>query len=510
MKKLVVLLAVLFLFQAPFSYAQSGPCPRKVAVRTSSETDPSFNAAVFLEHFRSIFQSSSVELGEDFENPEYVLAATFEKDREDPPRTYLGIILGFVGGEFGRGASRGTPYFPHITSYDGDLIDSAWTLAPGNSVSNHVRLMAAEFASKGGLEKLMHEFEQIPIKAEAELVKKFFADDTCAENGEEREISVIKLESPYPETSPYLKGIRLVAQVEKGEILNGEPISGNDKYRAYSLQGWSRGPLRYLSVRYRAPSEGDSDKLIVYNSCDILHERIKPLKDTVKKDVILTFDIPVCYAWEGTIEHRWAAKSAKGESLLTTILPGGEYQSTENWRLRVKFKKDRGNEDVQVFSLMSARLELFEEKLDATVMDMSKEDRSIRVEMKDSATARYRTLSPKECALELALNRKRGTYILSGGLHVKGIPSTSQSKMEMIKAPIDQKERDSGRGTVEINQSIELSGSLAPDAQENIRGTKDVMQDLAPDAKKFLKDMGGEQTSVFRWDLVKRKEKISR
>jgi hypothetical protein len=213
------------------------------------------------------------------------------------------------------------------------------------------------------------------------------------------------------------------------------------------------------------------------------------------------------FSFEGTIEYRWAAKSAKGESLMTTILPGGEYEGTENWRLWVKLKKDRGNENVEVFALSSARLELFEEKLDATVMDMRKEDRSIKVDMKDSATARFRTLSPKECGLELAVNLKKNTYVLSGSLNVKGIPRKSQSSMDMVRAPVDHREKDSDSGTTDIRQSIEFAGSLAADAPENVRGTKDLMQDLTPDAKKFLESMGGKQTSVIRWDLVKRKKK---
>ena len=104
--------------------------------------------------------------------------------------------------------------------------------------------------------------------------------------------------------------------------------------------------------------------------------------------------------------------------------------------------------------------ELFEEKLDGKALDLHKEDRSMTVDMKDRGKTQFRTLSPSECSLELAVDFKRGTYSLSGSLNVKNIPSTSQNAMTMVKAPVDHRAKDSGTRSLRIDQSIDVRGNV--------------------------------------------------
>ena len=328
MIRILALVAVLLGSWTPLVHAERGSCPRKVAVRAFSESDPGFNSAVFLESYRQVFQSPGIELSESFAEPEYVLTATFEKEGRNPPRTYLAVILGFAEGEYGAGSSIGNSRFPFRTHYFGSLLEAAWNIAPGDSPADHLQLITAEFAAKGGLEKIMREYEQIPVTAAAELAKDAYADNECLEHREERYIDIVNFKSGYAERFTYPPEIRLVAHVEKGEILNGEPLQGQEKSRVYTIDA-SRGVARSISVRYRAPAEGETDRLIIENSCDILPPIYKPLKDTDRKDEILSYDIPLCIDWEGTIEYRWSAVSAKGV-LPTSVLPGGEYQSSEN------------------------------------------------------------------------------------------------------------------------------------------------------------------------------------
>lgn len=91
-----------FLFFVSYSvYADDcSSCTRKVLVRTYNNEDPSFNATVFLKHFGRFFRSQCIELGEDFQEPEYVLTSTLAKE-EIGGVISLGITLGFTGGKIG-------------------------------------------------------------------------------------------------------------------------------------------------------------------------------------------------------------------------------------------------------------------------------------------------------------------------------------------------------------------------------------------------------------------------
>jgi hypothetical protein len=327
-----------------------------------------------------------------------------------------------------------------------------------------------------------------------------------------------KLAEDYdlPEAKEYIEGFyaRLKGKVEVEEEGKRQPASGAIVKVTDSKDN------RTWQATAGADGKYEIKEIILHKNCSPFNIKAEyeeyteedtydgPLEEPNKEMEYEKNLLIVPAGWEGTIEYRWAAQSGKDESIATSLLlPGGEYQSTKNWRLWVKLKKDRGNENVEVFVLTSARLELFEQKLDATLMDLRKRDQNLKVQTHDDATFRLRPLSSNECSLELAINRKHNTYLLSLDLHVKNIPLTSQSQINAVNAPTDQRITDSGQGTTEINESLELGGSLAAEAPDNVRGIKDLMQELGTEAKKFIEDIGGKQTSLITCDLIKSKKK---
>jgi hypothetical protein len=224
---------------------------------------------------------------------------------------------------------------------------------------------------------------------------------------------------------------------------------------------------------------------------------------TYEKDLVI---IPA--AWEGTVEYLWRMKSGKGDSFTTAVLmPGGSYQGKNNWRLRVKFKKDRGNENVEIFALSSAVLETFSSKLDATQLDLQKEGRRVKVATKEEGRLSSRRLGPAECGLELAVNLKRKSYALSGFLKVRGVPVKAEDDFEMVMPPAARKDRESGRGTIDIDETIELGGRFAADSPESLQGAKDLTADIPPEFKDFMRGLAGDLEWTARWDLKKSSKK---
>lgn len=230
----------------------------------------------------------------------------------------------------------------------------------------------------------------------------------------------------------------------------------------------------------------------------------EPDRDYIyEKDLVI---IPA--AWEGTIEYLWRTKSGKGESFIQIVLmPGGYYQGKNDWRLRVKFKKDRGNENVEVFVLSSAVLETFSSKLDATQLDLQKDGRRVKVATKEAGRLSSRKLGPAECGLELAVNLKRRSYAMSGFVRVRGIPVTAEDDFGMVMPPAARRDKESSRGTIDIDEAIELGGRFAADSPESLQGAKDLTTDIPPEFKEFLRGLAGDLEWTARWDLKKSSRK---
>jgi polyhydroxyalkanoate synthesis regulator phasin len=206
-------------------------------------------------------------------------------------------------------------------------------------------------------------------------------------------------------------------------------------------------------------------------------------------------------AWEGTIAYRWKTTAQKGQSLVTAIVPGGKYKATESWRLWVKFKRDRGNQNVEIFAVSSARLESFASDLEATAMDMQNKGRRIEIEVADSASARSRKLTPEECSLELILNLKKRTYTLHGLLSVENIDSRMESSLRLTNTPGNYRDSEAEGGKADIKENINLEGSLEAIPPVLLKGQKDLLAELPPEMKDFLQTMGGSIETWMSWNL---------
>lgn len=230
----------------------------------------------------------------------------------------------------------------------------------------------------------------------------------------------------------------------------------------------------------------------------------EPDRDFIyEKDLLI-----VPSAWEGTIEYLWRVKSGKGESFTTAVLmPGGRYEGKNSWRLRAKFKRDRGTENFDVFVLSSAVLETFSSELDATQMDLQKESLQVKVETKSKGRLNSRTLGPDECSLELVVDLKQKAYSLSGFVKVHGVPTGTEDRFEMALPPVERKDKEQDRGTIDINESIELSGDFAADRPESLRGTRDLTADIPQEFKEFMQALAGDLEWTIRWDLKKSSKK---
>jgi hypothetical protein len=91
---------------------------------------------------------------------------------------------------------------------------------------------------------------------------------------------------------------RILVHAYEGKILNGERCAAGPDYRVFRLDE------QPITVRYRAPKNGDanSDKVTVYNSCEILPLEKSPLRVTSPHKEIATCDLRLKHhAWKGSL-----------------------------------------------------------------------------------------------------------------------------------------------------------------------------------------------------------------
>jgi len=221
-----------------------------------------------------------------------------------------------------------------------------------------------------------------------------------------------------------------------------------------------------------------------------------------EKDLLIRAD-----AWEGTIAGTWEMKAGEDESVLAAIMHCGEYEIGKNWRLRLKFKKDRGNENIVVYALDEARLDFFSESLDMKAMQMEREGQKIEMSGKEKAEARSRKLSKKECGLELAVNLKKKTYALTGKIDVQGIASEGESRLDVKVKPIIVDEREATEGTTGIKEEIEIKGTFNDEKPTRFNGSRNEMDSVLPEFQEFMKALAGKIEWKLSWDLRKKSEK---
>jgi hypothetical protein len=143
------------------------------------------------------------------------------------------------------------------------------------------------------------------------------SDKQSADRGEEIEITISDLRDAKGQTSREFN--RIIVHASEGKILNGEKSELGSEYRVFRLDEVS------VRLKYKAPdqSEASSDRITVYNSCDILPVDKVPLRDTRQGDRINTYDLILThYDWTGTIDleitHTYICDAEEPTSNLST------------------------------------------------------------------------------------------------------------------------------------------------------------------------------------------------
>lgn len=314
MRHACVLLIVVLVSCAMSADDAIAGCPRTVVIRAHSSTDPSFTAQVALQQLGALLQrqSPNIRIVEQAEKPEYVVAVTFERR---PPDVEIGISLGAVDGRIPGASSKG---FPLRTYYYGYLLAIFGRGARGDKPADLIPYLEEDLAGLGGLERVMREYEQIPVGAAAER------DVKCIEHGETREIKLFEFKTDYPQTTAYSATARLVVFAEKGTILTGTPVAGDPRYRVLTLGTAPRAQDRTW-VKYQAPADSNlaADTLLVYNACEILPADVSPLEQTQRQAQILELQIPLCGDLQLEYDHRLVQSfgGARMEGRTTGMVP---------------------------------------------------------------------------------------------------------------------------------------------------------------------------------------------
>jgi hypothetical protein len=192
------------------------------------------------------------------------------------------------------------------------------------------------------------------------------------------------------------------------------------------------------------------------------------------------------------------------ESVLAALMPGGKYDIAANWRLRLKFKRDRGNKNVTIYTLDRAVLEIFRKTVDYT-WEMKSRAGQVLFQTRPTATARGRALSRKECDLELAVNLRKKTYAITGKLEVLGIPDEGETGMDIRIGVIRHRQQEGEEGTEEIDEDIDISGTFSDEKPARLEGTRDEMAELPSEFQEFFQALAGKVDFIFFWDLKKKK-----
>jgi len=118
------------------------------------------------------------------------------------------------------------------------------------------------------------------------------------EVGEGQEIDIVLSDFRDALQQPSREFNRIIVHAYEGEIINGDRCEAGPDYRVFRLDEQS------ITVRYRAPknSDANSDKITVYNSCEILPLEKSPLRVTCPHEEIATCELRLLhYAWNGTL-----------------------------------------------------------------------------------------------------------------------------------------------------------------------------------------------------------------
>lgn len=543
MRRLFVVLAatVLFLAVGPGrATAATSDCPRNCEVwaygyapapagsvverwghtfKIEDVKDPSFNRAAFLERLGSVFSASRLRL-DTKQSPEYSLTATFHKfvdEKSGRPLSLLIVILGFNGGRTGSGTgNQGTYDRVFRAHYHGSRLLTWATWAQGHDLAAHGPLMAAE-VSAAKINETLTACEQVPVDVELEETP-YWCDQ-----GTRSDPVWIKLSSFQAAAEKlsamgemvYDHHVRIVVRAERGKIENGSAVDEDPKARVFKIHSQEIGDRRSrVQIEYRLPDgEDNSDVITVYNSCEIRYESVIPLSETKKGSMLL--EIENQCGWEGTLTMSETMEAGEKESLLAALTPGGEYDISKSWGVRFKLKREGDNAGRFRYAVDEARLLSFKEALEATLFRMEREGRRIESTSRQTATSRGRGLSSEECGLQFIVDTEKGTYRLWGKIDVQGISIQGRDEIEIKVKPVDEKHGEGPGGTTGIDESIDISGkfdkSQTPEGvPEELKGRKDLMQEVPSEFREFLEDMGGKQKYVQTWELKRKAVRVTK
>lgn len=477
--------------------------------------DPGFTVEDFLRSFSGLFGSPRLLLNVK-DLPEYSLTATFSKTTDlekGEPMSCLTIVLAFNGGQR---CSEGLSYswiddrFPCAYHYYKLL---TWTSqAPGHDLASHVPLMA-ERIDVGKIENTMAAYEQIPISAEFRKIPEWCNEPGLkAQSGGILEINVENFKTSQPPMEGAAHQVRIIARAQKGNIKNGLFMAEDPKSRVFTINPSEVSTSAIVQIYYKPPDgEDNSDIITIYNSCDVYSANMVPLSETTKGSMLL--EVENQCGWEGTISKRETMEAGEKESVLAALTPGGEYDISKNWKIHLKLKRTGDRLNSVIFEIDQAMLANFQDEMDATLTKMEREGRKIESKTSESASAVGRNLSKSECKLRFSIDKEKGTYWISGEINVQGIKIRGKDEMDIKVSPIDADIDEDADGTTGIEEEIDVSGSFKPEGPENIpeeiKGSKDFMQELPPEFKEFMEDLGGKQSNILRWDF-KRKATIVR
>ena len=137
---------------------------------------------------------------------------------------------------------------------------------------------------------LLDEFEKKPVTCQVKPEK----DDIDA--GEEIDIVLSDFRDAEQRASREFN--RILVSADEGEIINGEKAEAGSEYRVFRLNE------QPVTVKYKAPKKGSagSDRITVYNSCEILPPERSPLRTTNPDKQIASHELRLNnQGWSGTI-----------------------------------------------------------------------------------------------------------------------------------------------------------------------------------------------------------------
>jgi hypothetical protein len=257
----------------------------------------------------------------------------------------------------------------------------------------------------------------------------------------------------------------------------------------------------FANFKYTA---GQHDRRVTVEFRHVYYIRYpKPSRTFTGKAVITVTP----YDWEGTISLSDSMKAGEGGSVLSELTPGGKYDLSKNWTVRVSFKPSASYETDGTYKVDKAELLEFKDQLDQTMFKMEREGRRVEGKAKETAEASGRPLSAKECDLLLQVDPEKGTYFLTGKIAVKGISGKGEGQVEIRVKPVDEQVDEDSEGTSEIDREITISGEFKPDAgkvPERLKGSKDLLAEVPEEMQEFMESLGGKQEQVLNWDLKRK------